>query len=501
MTNKNTTKGSIKKSTLQAGKIKFIDAIEPPLKAGEYTLEAVQEIQDISNDGKPLPTYNATREINVRGPQFSISQSIIHATYPAPLSVGGYAADLPHVVLTDFALPWSRPINYKTPSEDLETPWIGLLTLHPNEITKNTKPKIVTVQQLITPEDNIQGPVLDKSALSDQLNDQVTVIDLNFELFQKISPTIGDLKYLAHGREVNTDGKVMLGMDADGLFSLVIGNRLPAGDPENKIPVENQVFMVSYEGHENHLRNSLKPTADTIRLVVLYSYKFSQIPAASSFLGEMLALCDPGSGGVRLLQMPGDIKNITDDMARLAIDIGYTALQNDMRAGEEMTSWYRGPTVPAPTKRQEDLAYGTYLYSDHAIHYDPSTGIFDQSYASAWQLGRLLALSDGAFARTLFNWRNAYVLIAMQKAKQKNIDDNIKKLAGNFANDPRAIQDLDSSLKYSLVKSFTKQAWPMATSRKDKMLGTHLPGVLSKEEKLEIYNNGQDPLLVLLNKK
>ncbi len=38
----------------------------------------------------------------------------------------------------------------------------------------------------------------------------------------------------------------------------------------------------------------------------------------------------------------------------------------------------------------------------------PISGMFDASYAAAWQLGRLLALQDQAFAQALFRFRTDY---------------------------------------------------------------------------------------------
>ena len=35
---------------------------------------------------------------------------------------------------------------------------------------------------------------------------------------------------------------------------------------------------------------------------------------------------------------------------------------------------------------------------------DAETGLMDQSYAAAWQLGRLLALSSASFANALSAW-------------------------------------------------------------------------------------------------
>ncbi len=98
--------------------------------------------------------------------------------------------------------------------------------------------------------------------------------------------------------------------------------------------------------------------------------------------------------------------------AREALELGYVPLLNNTRAGEETTSWYRGPAVPVLTAPDP---FGPYLYSDGAMRLDsgpddnssPGSGMFDLSQACAWQIGRLLGLADATFATDLFNWRRA----------------------------------------------------------------------------------------------
>jgi hypothetical protein len=493
-------KFTVKSSSLAAGKIKFYDNIEPPLKAGQYTMEANQQIAGVGNDGNPLPNYVANKAIVIKGTQFSLKSTAVYSTYPAPLSLGSYGTALPNLVLTDFSLPWSRPIDPMSQAAFPDTPWLGLLTIHQDELPLISDPTIVTVNDLINPGGDIQGPILDTGSLHDDLTASITVVDIDFATFQKISPTIGDLEFLAHGREVNTGGKAMLGMDADGLFSLLVGNRLPVGGTQGDAPEDNTVLLVSYEGHTAHLRGGAAPTKTKVRLALLHTWKFRVNPATASFLSDMQGLCTPGSGGVNLMQMPGDLSLVTEPTAKKALEIGYSALQNEMRVGEKTTSWYRGPLVPAPTLRDSSMSFSTYLYSDHAIHYDPGTGIFDHSYAGAWQIGRLLALSDGSFAKSLFEWRNSYVLVALQQASQKTVNTNIKKVARVDSADTMATKSLDTGLKYTLNRALNEGDWPKVVSRGDKTLGSALPGMLSDDEKGDLLSSDEDPLLKILKK-
>lgn len=492
-----------KKSTIGVGEIRFYDAIEPPLKTGSYQLSATQTIDNVPNTGgEKTPSYTSEQPLRIQGPQFSLNPSTVHSMYPAPLQTGSFDNDLPNVVMTDFSLPWSRPIDPAHPEANMRTPWMGLLTIYPGEyvpgstqITATNKiigPKAVPISELVNPlETNVLGPAL--KDIDVPPDTKITVVDIDFATFQAISPKLEELEFLAHGREVNTGGKVILGMEGDGYFSLLIGNRLPkAGTVDT--PAENNIFMVSYEGHSAYLRGGAAPPAGKtlIRLALLSSWKFKVTAAAGSFLTLMKNLCEKGGGGVELLQMPGANQGLNNDTAKEALQIGYVALQNDMRVGEKMTSWYRGPLVPAPTQRNFD--YGPYLYSDHAMHYDPQTGIFNHAYSAAWQIGRLLALSDASFSKAFFDWRNVYINEINRQAAGGQVAKNAALIAGEEAT------TLESSVQALFSKNVHQVDWPKITTRRDSTLGDFLPGVLDEAEKRAIEDNDEDPLLAIIKK-
>jgi len=41
------------------------------------------------------------------------------------------------------------------------------------------------------------------------------------------------------------------------------------------------------------------------------------------------------------------------------------------------------------------------------VRYDSTSGLFDVSYAAAWELGRMLTLQNQRLAVELFNWKRA----------------------------------------------------------------------------------------------
>jgi hypothetical protein len=96
-------------------------------------------------------------------------------------------------------------------------------------------------------------------------------------------------------------------------------------------------------------------------------------------------------------------QKIAQARARAMIADGAVVLRHRLRGGEQTLSWYRGPFVnagfrPPPLPLPASAA-------DALIIYDKPTGMFDTSYAAAWELGRLIALEDNEFALALVHWK------------------------------------------------------------------------------------------------
>lgn len=492
--------------SIAPGKIRFFDSIQPPLQAGVYSLTATHQVLDIP--GETVTPYVASQRVLVDGPRFVLNPAQIHMVYPPANQEGVYDNVLPNIVFNNFSLPWSRPIDPNpvvsggqellSDADGNVIPWMGLLTLYPGDmeevagVSKAGVPHTVLVSELVKPAD----PKILPPALGDLFgagDEKVAVVDMDLTFFQSIAPMLSELPFLAHARVVNTGGKVLLGMADDGCFSLLVGNRLPVA------AAKNTIYMVSYEGHQDHLRGSTISGGYTkIRLVLLGSWQFTAKESRGSFIQLMASLCDKGRGGVTLFQMPEQTATAISPEAKEGVDIGYVPMQNSMRQGETATSWYRGPLMPAPTKR--DFTYGPYHYSDHAIHYDPGSGIFNHAYSAGWQIGRLLALSDGTFSNGLFNWRNTYLRQVVNDA-QKTSQDKIRVIAGmNETAEANTPVTMRTAVQKLFSEGFKNVEWPQVQLRSEAVLGNHLPGIFTEEEKIAIVEREEDPLLMLAKK-
>jgi hypothetical protein len=489
---------------LLPGQIEFYQGILPPLIAGLYQL-VTEQVVTLKNENHP---YDLTNPFEVNGPRFRLQANDVQQVYPPANLTGSYEESLPHIVFRLPTLPWCRTIDGSAASGDtVTTPWLALLSLYPEDLISGGNPVAIqqmTLNDLLSPsQSNVLPPVIDKSQFSpEELAQRLLAIDIPSAVFNGITPSINDLPFLAHARQVNTDGKEILGLAADGYFSVVIGNRLP------KPGAINTALVVSLEGQQSRLRGTPPPPAGTfVRVAVLASWTYTAAAARGDFLEIIRAVSRD------LLQMPHDAFTGTptpeQTIAQEALEIGYVPLLNNTRAGEETTSWYRSPGVPEPTSADP---FGPYIISDKAIRYDPGpldnvtpgSGLFNVTYACAWQIGRLLALSDAAFARLLFEWRRQLHQTVDRAQLVEDLGKRLPAMAKMETPEGQPIRQLEgapfalASFWLNAGRLIERASLPRVV-RHEHRSDALLPGVVPRDEMRAIAES-DDPLLQLMQR-
>lgn len=89
-------------------------------------------------------------------------------------------------------------------------------------------------------------------------------------------------------------------------------------------------------------------------------------------------------------------------MARDHLVLGAVPMRYRMRTGQTAASWYHGPLAPA---KSSFSASAPVQVADELVRYSSHTGMFDVSYAAAWEIGRLVALQDKKFSVALQHWK------------------------------------------------------------------------------------------------
>jgi hypothetical protein len=302
--------------------------------------------------------------------------------------------------------------------------------------------------------------------------DAVRYLDVPCTLFNAIAPSIADLEMSAHVRAVEMDAKPIAAdatVDARQQYAVVIGNRLPESLPQggggNSLPPPgtNVAMLVSYEalqfalrGHQagSYYDTSVASLSNgVVRLAVLYQWRFTSWQD-TSFEFEMLLKALNGRNSAAgnaavdvpnpMLRLPSppvfsgetDSQTIVQDM----LSSGYLPYQHLTRVTPEAdptgtaqtVSWYRGPLIPfgafvpaiAFLSTADPVTGEPLIFSaDQLLRFDPNVGMYDVSYAAAWQLGQLLALYNKDFSVALYRWKQQAAMALRGRRERSGLDD------------------------------------------------------------------------------
>jgi len=397
------SKGAGTVSTAVSPNVIFVQCTPPSIDAGIYQVIATQMIS-ASTDGP----NSSVQEFSIAGPRVQLPPGAVNSVFPGANSQGEFNTVLPHVVFNNATLPWVRNMgSAPDPPQPVPT-WLGLLLFDAND----PPPAFVsgTKQDLMTPPAGTFFPGYDLEP-GEQATDLVVYIDVPFALFNAICPSLNDLGWLAHVRQVqaanqpaNQNSPPANGGIAN--YSIVFSNRLPTAG------TDCVMVLVSLESYETYLpddngnaSNQFSSAPTNIRLASLYSWPFDALPQEADFEAIVSALSvDPG--GVQFPQQDATTPNPqADAFVAAAFARGYTAVLEYLPDGTPTASWYRGPLLPYAS--ETSYLQPPYPGPDSLRRFDPDTGLFDISYAAAWQLGQLLALQSGTFSSALYRWNLA----------------------------------------------------------------------------------------------
>ena len=468
------------------GDVLFTPAWLPPLPDGHYSVSVTQSVS--APRSNTFPTTST--DFYIKGPRFTLNPGDVFHQHPAPSHVGKFANDLPHIVLNRKTLPWERTLDL-TPAgpvtavdDATPTPWLALFLVDakdpaidppPRGDPNDTGPRVIsgTVGDIISPPNKILGPAITKADLDpwESTSDVCQYIDVPAPLYEQLVPSEADLHLLSHVREINTGNTVIDDLKADGSYAVVVGSRLPysAPNPQDEIGVKNTACLVSLEGFGHYLYDptatsaNLPPDTIAVRLAVLTSWTFFdnggdnlQVLLESLSFGPLNREARPIVSRPVNRPRPSDPGPEFTNYADYALAQGYTALNHSMRNGEKTVSWYRGPLEPFATPNQADTNDNA---SDGALRYDPESGMFDVSYAAAWEIGRLIALQSKQFASALHNYYRTWASTLRRQANTATIKRHLALESAPPATQDTNIDTILSGFLKRLANSQVPQAF------------------------------------------
>jgi hypothetical protein len=381
------------------GSITFISFDKPSITDGVHELSVSQSFSVGNGEIKAAETEKKLK-IAAFGPRFSLDPQLVTGKFPPDKSTGDYRTVLPHIIFKRSILPWERKISKDSAYAD--APWLALLLFTKNDSYCS---QTITLETLCNPPQhkNWQFPTVTLE-LGQHTTDSLLVIDVPGKLLQKVLPTKEALPYLTHVRQSADQA------DAPQ-YPIIISGRLPqAGN-------ETTVHLVSLENRADLFDNI--DAHQTYRLVSLTSWSFASTKNTATFKDLLLAANqndkdkDATATSKNVLRMPtldsaGNTHSaIINGKINGFYQQGLVPLPHQTRQGNQLVSWYRGPLLPGSGTETVDFAKLNVTAADELVRYDSNFGMFDLSYAAAWELGRLLMLRRRRVSVAFFNWKRA----------------------------------------------------------------------------------------------
>lgn len=369
---------------LKRGEIQMFESAIPDLQAGKYTAKIEQVVESITDT--KLITLADEFEFEVVGPRYRLSPRDVLGVFPAAGAKEASNLRIPHIALRRRTLPWER----RVPKGVDDDPWMMLLLLE-------------------VPEQDYD-PNADKPSLALEFGSQLVrnhnfpggrgdVLKISGTALRRIAPKRSERRLLTHVRRVSlqdTEGE--FAGDDDGYVSMVLGNRLP------RVGLNYVAALVSIEfaGKENTASANGATNNDwvlgtTYELPVLHYWKYKTADLGGDFQAWAQAL--HYNGGVHLL---GQIPNEDQAAAGPETDgLGGVSLDHRERDGQPERGHYHGPALAVPMHRSDEII----------VNADAARAIvggkYDVSYAAAFELGRLLAMSDRGILQALIAFRRS----------------------------------------------------------------------------------------------
>ena len=390
----------------------FLPNHRPKLDPGDYEIEIRHKFQTSDTSKIPSQTFTATKKFRVEGERFQLKPDDIQAVFPPKGSLGDHNNVLPHIILTHSTFPWER--NISSNKVDSKYPWLLLLVFNEAETPET---KVTTLGELRNqgadfPTITIHG--------SRKTSDPVSVIDVPRKVLEPLLPKKDELAILAHARLWKFNDQDTNSISRDDLNNneraVIIGNRLP------KQHEVTTVHLVSVEGRYNADNNEFdfgkaNQGNHKVRLVSLTSWHFSCIEQKYTFANMIKELKNNHSS----FRLP---TNSNPD-AETFLKEGFVPVNHNLRQGGKTISWYRGPFTPGNVS---DIITLPIRASDALLRFYKETGMFDVGYASAWELGRLMALQSPTFSSKLYEWKRLrYQYTKYQNNRKEQEDHPLKK--------------------------------------------------------------------------
>lgn len=455
---------------LALGEARLYSYCDPSLTGG---LHHVKVSQTIETPADPRDADQKTQKVVVEAieqafvaaaPRFSLQPGAVGSVFPKPGTQAEHTV-LPHIVLTDPHLPWSRSPSaaHLFPEEDKKTDqsrttWLALMVFSMEELQmgqsdiddimryvpndsgakrEQSETSALRMMARDTPKLNgvINTTAFNKFVDAKDAAEPTDVVVLPGQLFTALFTepggddsklNVASYKHMAHVRHIGTDDMANVGSkDDDALSSVVISRR--TGLIDSDLPTPLVVHLLSLVFDE---KMPVPTVNDRVAMTSLHSWTYTCLPSqnvAGKFelltnLGQDLNVLRTGDNAQSKPFVSGDASKDLPiaDLIEARKAEGYTLTRTRTVTGEVTAALLRGPLVPRRVKSplRDGFTMQSNYGSDLAI-LDNKLGLLDITYSSAWQLGKKLAMADESFCAALARLRSAVHGRGLDDSKQE----------------------------------------------------------------------------------
>jgi hypothetical protein len=350
----------------------------PKLTPGQFLKAGVTDLLQLEGP--------STVHLVVEGPRLQLTPADIAGVYPAPGSEESPDEFLPHIALERRTLPWERK-GFKN-----EKPWLALMLLRESEMrgpgrstySLGSTLESVTLSQVAARDPEGYQQLRNDLGLANDT--QLNVMYLRNSALALRCPAAEDLKYLCHVRRDLKTGKDR---------AIVISHRLPDAGPPGSTPEIHTAFLVSLELRDDLFlssRNGINANKEAV-FVVLHHWSFT--PSKGGDFEQVIRsiAIRPNGGVLRFGNLPAEVPP-----AHAPLSGGFKGVlrpdgfyQDPLPHLQQDDVVWRGPLRPFTTPLRSQ---GFAIRAAPEEFENPQPGDpLDYSHASAFELGRLLALA------------------------------------------------------------------------------------------------------------
>ena len=376
-------------------KFKLADNCLPPLYEGFYNVKfnhsmTVEEKTNNNKSNNKDENFHIEKKFCVAINAEKLPDTDVFHVSPAPNDQGDFSTELPFMVFNDPTYPWLKNLSTR---DNFPIPWIALIILSENEVIEE---KDIQHSELSkeSEKSGIYFHYDDNKNSSYKDEDLIHIVRVNRATFDSIMPDIEDRAWLTHCKnEVDLSATDDITIQKDGNFSVVIANRFPPRNSETTVKYTAHLIPAYLYDDRNKI-----PAGTDVELISLYHWSFYSEKCAS----------DPNDkiSDKSFVSFIDRLKNKDDEKAKNSRQVCDSTLkEHRLRTGEKTYSLYHGPIMPMKYNQASNINGEEVYTSDGRLIYNKENGIFDVSYAAAFNLGKLVTLSHNAEAQKIVNWR------------------------------------------------------------------------------------------------